>query len=221
MLGQDQHSTAMRAVNQGVLSIIALGCYVATSISTTAPTTEPLPTQLQTSSPTSSLNTSTVDCAVDCKSPFNRYTCRCDEQLCTQFGNCCAESNYTHNTTGPEFTCASTSVLEEGRNVSTSGYFMIASCPESQLHRAIMKGLAELCEAQSLFSPPISDNRTGLVYRNKYCAQCHGVPEKEQISWRSEWRCNDSLQETFKAGNPTIDAELLLSSCNVSCFVQP
>ena len=152
---------------------------------------------------------------------FNRYVCQCDEQLCKQFGDCCAELQYTQSTTGPEFTCVSTSVLNEGRDVSKVAYFMIASCPESQSDSEIMKGLAELCEAQSLSSPPISDNRTGLVYRNKYCAQCHGVPEKEQISWRSEWRCNLALRKAFEERNATIDIGLLLDSCRLSRYTQP
>ena len=152
---------------------------------------------------------------------FNRYVCQCDEQLCKQFGDCCAELQYTQSTTGPEFTCVSMSVLKEGRDVSTVAYFMIASCPESQSDSEIMKGLAELCEAQSLSSPPISDNRTGLVYRNKYCAQCHGVPEKEQISWPSQWRCKLALRKAFEEGNATIDIALLLDSCRLSRYTQP
>ena len=152
---------------------------------------------------------------------FNRYVCQCDEQLCKQFGDCCAELQYTQSTTGPEFTCVSTSVLNEGRDVSTVAYFMIASCPESQSDSEIPKGLAELCEAQSLSSPPISDNKTGLVYRNKYCAQCHRVPESEQISWRSQWRCNSALRKAFDEGNATIDIALLLDSCRLSRYTQP
>ena len=75
------------------------------TLSSTAPTTIPRPAQLQGLSPTS-INTSTVECEVNyytCDSTFSRIVCRCDEQLCTQFGDCCAESQYTHNTTGPEF----------------------------------------------------------------------------------------------------------------------
>ena len=75
------------------------------TLSSTAPTTIPRPVQLQGSSPTS-INTSTVECEVNyytSDSTFSRIVCRCDEQLCTQFGDCCAESQYTHNTTGPEF----------------------------------------------------------------------------------------------------------------------
>ena len=142
--------------------------------------------------------------------------CRCDEQ-CTLFGDCCAVSQYKHNTT-LEFDCLSTSVVNERRGTD---YWMIASCPESQFFGEIIRGLADLCEAQSLSSPPISDNRTGLVYRNKYCAQCHGVPEKERISWRSQWRCNRAIEQAFDEGNATIDIALLLDSCRLSRYTQP
>ena len=188
--------------------------------SSTASNASRLPsTQLQGSQ---SLNTSTVQCAFDyftCNGFFISDACRCDEELCTLFGDCCAESQYTHNTTGPEFACVSTSVFEQAGDSIT--YWMVASCPRNASVSAIMDGVINLCEAQSLTSPPVSDNRTGLVYRNRYCAQCHGVPDKQQMTWRSQWRCNDTLQETFNSGNSTIDAEQLLNFCNVSAFVQP
>ena len=89
---------------------------------------------------------------------------------------------------------------------------MIASCPKSESVR-IFTGVAELCEAQSLTSPPVSDKRTGLVYRNKYCAQCHGVPDKEYVTWRSQWRCSDIIKKAFDEGNATTDFALLLGFC--------
>ena len=215
---------AMTGGHCTVLLILALGCCCTISLaSPPAPTPTPRPTQLQGSSPPS-LNTSTVECEVDyytCRRFFSRDACRCDEQLCTRFGDCCAESQYTHNTTGPEFACVSTSVLAEESDDDTITYWMIASCPGGESVSGIMDGVADLCESQSFTSPPVSDKRTGLVYRNVHCAQCNGVPDTEQITWQSQWRCNDTLQATFNAGNSTIDAELLLRSCNVSMFVQP
>ena len=197
----------MSAGNHTVLFVIVLGsCAFATLSSATSP----------------HLNSST--CEVDyftCNLPYSDYFCRCDKQLCTLFGDCCAESQYKHNTTGLEFACVSTSVLNEERSLKAAAYFMIASCPKSQSVRELTNGVANLCEAQSLSSPPISDNRTGLVYRNKYCAQCHGVPDREQISWPSEWRCDNSILDMFIEGNKTVDAGLLLSYCKVLLFVQP
>ena len=218
--------TAVRC-NVLLILVLAVGCCIPTSLqSSTTPTAVPLPTQLQASSPTRtpSLNTSTVDCKEDyyaCKSSYNRYICRCDEQLCTQFGDCCAESNYTHNTTlDLEFVCVSTAIVNDGSE--SAAYWMIASCPESQsASEVVIKGLSDLCEAQSLSSPPISDNRTGLVYRNKYCAQCHSVPEKEQIPWRSQWRCDNAIQDAFGEGNATIDIAQLLDSCVLLYYTQP
>ena len=90
----------------------------------------------------------------------------------------------------------STSVLDKEIDVNSVAYFMIASCPdhESQSDSELANGLAALCESQSLTSSLISDNRTGLVYRSKYCAQCHGMPDTEQISWQSKWRCNNTFK---------------------------
>ena len=196
-------------------------CYSVTSSppSATELTTVPRPAQLQGSSRTS-LNTSTVECEEDyytCGSTYSHRVCRCD-RLCTQFGDCCADSQLAHNTTGPEFACVSTSVQRTPESDTT--YWMIASCPKGELARE-HTGVAELCESQSLTSPPVSDNRTGLVYRNKYCAQCHDVPEKEHVTWRSQWSCSDIIKKAFNEGNATIDIALLLDSCQLLYYVQP
>ena len=91
---------------------------------------------------------------------------------------------------------------------------MIASChtDESTL---LGTSVSDPCEAQSIPGPPVSDSRTGLVYRHRYCAQCHGVPDTQQMTWRSQWRCDSALQEAFKSGNGTIDIALLLDSCYI------
>ena len=134
----------MTAVRYSVLAFLSyLGfSATATSSSSTAPTTAqytPLPTQLQSSSPTT-LNTSSVECAVNyytCNSPYNRHTCQCDERLCTQFRDCCAETQYTHNTTGPEFACVSTTFRRTTHIPAgnTDAYWMIATCPNSEWAR--------------------------------------------------------------------------------------
>ena len=194
---------------------------ISPSLSFSTPNTEPLPTRLQ----RSSHNTSTVKCDEDyytCRSFFTGDICRCDEELCTLFGDCCAESQYTHNTTGPEFACVSTSPrsIPETELLNTTGYWMIASCPTDEA--APLSSLVSYpCEARSFPGPPVSDNRTGFVYRNRYCAQCHGVPNAEQITWRSEWRCDNTLQETLKSGNGTIDIALLLDSCYLLFYDWP
>ena len=91
---------------------------------------------------------------------------------------------------------------------------MIASCPTDE-SAPLGDSVSDPCEAQSIPGPPVSDSRTGFVYRNRYCAQCHGVPDTQQMTWRSQWRCDSTLQEAFKSGNGTIDIELLLDSCYI------
>ena len=103
---------------------------------------------------------------------------------------------------------------------SDTAYWMVASCSEGELATELT-GVADLCESESLTSPPVSDNRTGLVYRNKYCAQCHSVPDKEHVTWQSQWRCSDIIQKAFNEGNATIDIALLLDSCQLLYYVQP
>ena len=103
---------------------------------------------------------------------------------------------------------------------SDTAYWMVASCSEGELATELT-GVADLCESESLTSPPVSDNRTGLVYRNKYCAQCYSVPDKEHVTWQSQWRCSDIIKRAFDEGNATIDIALLLDSCQLLYYVQP
>ena len=148
--------------------------------------------------------------------------CRCDEQ-CKLFGDCCSDSVYVHNANIPNFDCVPNIVLHE--RIDEQGgvqyYWMISSCLKEKPSNEVINELADLCEAPSLSSPPISDNRTGLVYRNKYCAQCHGVPEKEQISWPSEWHCDYNLMNTAPSNDSIIDLDDFLAACYATVFTPP
>ena len=148
--------------------------------------------------------------------------CMCDE-LCPRFGDCCFDSKHVPNSENniPNFECVSNVVLSErGDRPDEMQYFwMIASCPKDDTE--VPNGLRDLCEVQTLPSPPVSDNRTGLVYRNKHCAQCHGVPDREQMPWRSHWLCKNSLMNTFNTSGGRMDMEDLMAACNASVFMEP
>ena len=153
--------------------------------------------------------------------------CRCDK-TCREFGDCCSYSEHTHKTSIPKFDCVSTFVKNDRKDSKDVGYelhyyWMITFCPKEKSVSEVVNGpkLAELCEAQSLSSPPISDNRTGLVYRNKYCAQCHGVPDREQLSWQSQWICSDKLVNISKSNDDKVDIDIFLDICYPSAFVEP
>ena len=167
-----------------------------------------------------------LDClhedSYSCKDYLRPLGCRCDE-LCKMFGDCCSDSVYVHNTNIPNFDCEPNIVLKEriDKESQLKYYWMIASCPKNKSDSESTNKLVNECEAQSLSNPPISDNRTGLVYRNKYCAQCHGVPEKEQISWRSQWRCNNSLLERANSNTGIVDLDALLAACYATVYIEP
>ena len=148
--------------------------------------------------------------------------CRCDE-LCSRFGDCCFDSKHVPNRENnvPNFECVSNVVLSErGDRPDEMQYFwMIASCPKDDTE--VPNGLRDLCEVQSLPSPPVSDNRTGLVYRNKHCAQCHGVPDREKMTWQSQWLCKNFLMNTINSSGGRIDIEDFMAACNASVFKEP
>ena len=133
-----------------------------------------------------------------------------------------------HTLNIPNFECVSIYAKNEWKDSKDADnkqcyYWMIASCPKEKSVSEVVNGpkLAELCEAQSHSSPPISDNRTGLVYRNKYCAQCHSVPDRDQISWQSQWICSDKLVNISKSNDDKVDIDIFLDICYPSAFVEP
>ena len=111
-----------------ILSFMSWFGFCTTTANNSSSSTAPLPNQLQGSSPTP------VECAKDyytCDSSGG--VCQCDERLCTRYRDCCAESRYTHNTFGPEFTCVSTSFRRTTTSMTdNTAYWMIASCPKSE-----------------------------------------------------------------------------------------
>ena len=126
-----------------------------------------------------------TDNLYSCQSQYT-MRCRCDVQ-CAQFGDCCFDSNHVQKTHIPNFACVSNFVMNEKKNEDAvlgelHYHWMIASCPRNEPDTETMCRVSHLCEAQSLSTPPITDNRTGLVYRNKYCAQCHGVPDIGRVT---------------------------------------
>ena len=194
-----------------------------TILSTPEPSSIPVPTI-----PINSLNPICVleDYGYSCQSE-HPVGCRCDV-LCERFGDCCFDSNHTYNTNIPNFACVSNFVMNATEDKAAvlgelHYYWMIASCPNNELDTKRASTLSDLCKAQSLSTPPVTDNRTGLVYRNKYCAQCHGVPDKGLVTWPSQRLCNKTLQHTlgtFSRRNDKID-KTVLADCSALVFISP
>ena len=169
-----------------------------------------------------------------CEGRTNVALCKCD-QLCNFFGDCCIdapEATFTRQGTAlkldSNFLCISTEVhknssASEGR---AKHYWMIGQCPntikslaEGKIEERLLKGNAMLCESDQFSSPPVTDSDTGLVYRNRYCASCHGIPEARWSPWSSVWECLRSFQEVIdELDEDMIDIETVLHSCDPTVF---
>ena len=171
-----------------------------------------------------------------CAASANMALCKCD-QACAFFGDCCIDAPQKDQDSSlsldPNFRCISTMIQKNGTTngrLSVMHYWMISRCPytetnikESQYGKdRLLKGTALLCETDLLSSPPVTDKATGLVYKNRYCAFCHGIPEVRLSPWSSYWECVNSFEEVIDRveDEGTVDIETVLQSCAPTVFAR-
>ena len=115
--------------------------------------------------------------------------CFCDK-LCSMAGDCCSSVNASHWPTtkqGPgreSFTCAYIQEISKSHTIS-----IVDRCPTQHLDTGI-KFECETAAREGLLNLPVSDPSTGVLYRNVYCALCHGVGE--YVYWFETLHCRDS-----------------------------
>ena len=170
-----------------------------------------------------------------CTARTNLALCNCD-QFCTFFGDCCidAQATFTRQEGAPlsfdsNVHCISTEIRKDKTTSERQGaihYWMIATCPNTeitinggQFEKRLLKGTALLCETDQFSSPPVTDSATGLLYKNRYCASCHGIPEVRWSPWSSSWECSESFQDVIdNLEDETVDIETVLQDCNPTVF---
>lgn len=142
-----------------------------------------------------------------CTSSFTRDgpntdRCRCDGR-CSFFKDCCQDfdptatacaANYSapldlySDTNLSLWSCRSlypTSVNISEFSAKQVGVYAVSQCPSTWLARSLDLGLSgedsvlvqSTCSDAASTLPLASDTATGRVYRNEYCALCHGVSE--------------------------------------------
>ena len=158
--------------------------------------------------------------------------CRCDS-LCETYGDCCAG--------GPSPACSSGGQrggrleglqCRRTENIfldnffpdsvgERAAYWMVSACPDSWLATYASSEAAAIqsnCTSATDLLPPVSDNATGIVYRNEYCAVCNWV--ESAVRWRyglgwTSWL----LREMFLAEVELIIFELTLEVINRECLI--
>ena len=115
--------------------------------------------------------------------------CFCDK-LCSMAGDCCSGVNASHWPTakqGPgreSFTCAYIPEISTSHTIS-----IVDRCPGQYLDMGI-KFECETAARGGLLNLPVSDPSTDVLYRNVYCALCHGA--EEYVYWLETLYCSNS-----------------------------
>lgn len=120
--------------------------------------------------------------------------CSCDED-CGYHGNCCYPSHDDIWTNTQECIVPITKQLLPEEKYKYVLYRMVTSCPK-YVHGAdgtpsddyIECGNSKIASWGSLF--PVYSNKTGYIYKNRKCAECHGV--HDYITWKISLSCKSS-----------------------------
>ena len=140
--------------------------------------------------------------------------CYCDSS-CTVYGDCCHDANVPKKSApNPRFSCQKES----------DRYWMITACSPSWVAEQVADGVANVddivssCEDPSVratyrFLPPVTDEETGLVYRNEFCARCNGLQPSNVTGWRIQLTCTNSTELNSQTS-------LLFSQLTTLCEVE-
>ena len=174
-----------------------------------------------------SLNFITVIGQVDlnCSMYFGWTQLCTTSQHCKLFGDCCPDTKLPENNFTQEFTfdCLSNKEGLESNGFSNllKDYSMIGHCPpstEEELDPA--SSPKTLCESDDPPRPPVTDNTTGIIYKNEYCALCNGVSGAHLVRWPSEWRCEGEFEANYTNAT-SLTLETILQFCKPVIFSPP
>ena len=146
------------------------------------------------------------NCSSDTISP-----CRCDAD-CVLFNDCCPLANATVDSEPT----LNNKDIQQCQPVVVSGivtsvnqaYYMISTC-----HQEIPDRISKMCEQFDIFAP-VTDNSTGLTYRNLYCALCHNVPVHKLAMWLVNFQCGHNLRV-----DDSLTLDHLQAHCHLYSFV--
>ena len=113
------------------------------------------------------------------KKDWHLLGCYCDD-ACGPFGDCCRDAERAAQEARSDMTCLPLRQY--------TGVYVVSRCPagwpDDQVKRMCEHGSAGNLQAEAL----VSDQRTGLTYRNWACAVCHSDTE-HAVSWPTRLEC--------------------------------
>lgn len=170
----------------------------------------------------------------------NTDSCRCDRH-CSFFQDCCQElpppppdscANQTHysGTDAELWACQSLYPTTAGvREFSSgqAGVYAVSQCPSTWISLSQQLGLSllefalvqEACGADIISSdlPLVSDVALGRVFRNEFCALCHGV--SQMSLWHRAFLCSADLLLT--SAQSQLSPEAISMGCSSCSYWSP
>ena len=93
---------------------------------------------------------------------------------------------------------------------------MVVDCPDTFINAEVTEKCRIRHDKPALsYALPVEDKTTRIIYANKYCAQCHSVPQENFVYWSTHIRCKSTtftpqLYNTLLADiNTTSDCDLV------------
>ena len=148
--------------------------------------------------------------------------CKCDAK-CGLYGDCCADHPLCEPPdavfeTDPVFASMKCNTLYHSSYsaVYQETYWMVARCPE-QVGR-FGKDIQELHHDCSFGSTtPVTDQTTGIIYKNEFCAVCHSVTSFTR--WSFTYSCREEFKDLLNMDSVSLNS--LLESCTPCRYIIP
>ena len=172
------------------------------------------------------------ECSASTVSLSSSVRCRCDA-ACTTYGDCCGGERPQCPDDDPG---ATTSPLLQGLECRRTenifldvyyqvriglreSYWMVSACPDEWLASADAqrREVNANCTSSEFPFPPVSDNSTGIVYKNEYCAVCNGV--ESAVHWRHVLGCTEWLGTELLRGFQ-LNLDVIAREC-IPCSFEP
>ena len=140
--------------------------------------------------------------------------CSCEDS-CWETGNCCPDKEVIDKRE-PSQSCHESIVKKsklstDGNEISHGiwSYYIIDYCPETEQNASVIKkcNLTDIDHIEDYRW--LSDNLSGNIYQNKFCAACHG--RKNLTKWQLVTRCEAVLFANFSYMNSL----LLSDKCDI------
>ena len=151
--------------------------------------------------------------------------CKCDAD-CGIFGDCCGSLSPPDSCPPPSLNFLLPGVVLECQSIylnaaisENEGFLMVSSCPSCYEEIQETNGLVRNCSKDILLQP-VTDLKTGIVYRNEYCAYCNGV--EELLTWQIILICSDNINKVLNLSTVLDnDTTVFHRECRESHFRAP